>query len=282
MDLALVSYNLLAAGAAACLPPVWLGSRLSGRWGELWPRLGLYGDLAPAGPGPRVWLQAVSVGETAVARALAEELLARCPRVELTVTASTATGLARVRRDLAGLARAAPFPLDLPWPVLAAARKIRPQVYASLETEIWPNLLACLQRRGASLLLLNGRISPRSFPRYMKLRPLIAPSLARFDRLSMISPDDARRAEAILGGPSPRVQVGGNAKYAGLVQRARPELLEEPAARLALGDSPLLTAGSVRSGEEEAVLGAFQRVLRRRPDAELAVAPRNRPTGAAW
>ncbi len=282
MTPALILYNLAAAGAALCLPPAWLGGRLAGRWRHLWPRAGLYRDLAPAPPGPRVWLQAVSLGEVAVARALARELLAAEPRVRITVTSSTATGLARARRSLAGLARVAPFPLDLPWPVLAAAAKIRPHVYASLETELWPNLLAWLDRRGTSLLLLNGRISPRSYPRYRRVRSLVAATLGRFRYLSMISEEDARRVARLLEGGRDRILVGGNAKYAGLVERARPRLLREPAARLGLGSRPLLVAGSVRSGEEEAVLGAFCRVLAQGGQALLAAVPRHPERAPRW
>lgn len=57
-----------------------------------------------------------------------------------------------------------PFPLEAPWAVAGAWQRVRPQVYASLETELWPNFLAWLDRGGCELLLLNGRISPRSFP----------------------------------------------------------------------------------------------------------------------
>ncbi len=282
MTPALILYNLMAAGATLCLPPAWLAGNLAGRWQHLWPRAGLYRDLAPAPAGPRVWLQAVSVGEVAVARALAREILAAEPRVQITVTSSTDTGLARARRSLAGLARVAPFPLDLPWPVMAAAAKIRPHVYASLETELWPNLLAWLDRRGVSLLLLNGRVSPRSYPRYRRVRSLVAATLGRFKYLSMISEDDARRIGHLLDGGQGRVLVGGNAKYAGLVQRARPGLLQEPAARLNLGGRPLLVAGSVRSGEEDAVLGAFARVLAQGKEAVLAAVPRHVERAPRW
>ncbi|MCF8042239.1 MAG: hypothetical protein K9K36_13685 [Desulfarculaceae bacterium] len=281
MHKSLIAYNLALGLAGTSLPGLWLGSRLARSWGEFWPRLGLYRDLPPAGNGPRVWLQAVSVGEVAVAMAVAEELWARRPEIELSISSSTAKGLERAAELFAGRAKVLPFPLEAPWAVAGAWQKVRPQVYASLETELWPNFLAWLDNRGCDLLLLNGRISPRSFPRYMKARPFVAGCLERFSLLSMIGPEDAKRAKA-LGAPPERVRVEGNAKYAGLAQRVAALDPEHLAQRLALGGAPLLVAGSVRTGEEQVVLGAFKQVLQGHPEAVLAVAPRHVEKSPRW
>ncbi|MFH1034281.1 MAG: glycosyltransferase N-terminal domain-containing protein [Pseudomonadota bacterium] len=281
MDPGLVMYNLALGLAGGLLPVARLGLGLAGRWDAIGPRLGLYRDLAPAGAGPRVWLQAVSVGEMSVAAAVARELWRLAPRVELTVSASTVKGLERASQVLGTQAAVAPFPLEAPWAVAAAWQRARPQVYASLETEIWPNQLAYFAHRGTALLLLNGRLSPRSFPRYQKVRPLVAGALRRFSVLSMIGPDDAMRAVA-LGAPPARVRVDGNAKYAGLLERANPRALAGLEEVLNLAGRPLVVAGSVRSGEEEPVLGAFQALLAAHPRAVLAVAPRHVERASRW
>jgi 3-deoxy-D-manno-octulosonic-acid transferase len=280
MDLSLAAYNLALGLAGPAWPGLALGARLAGRWAQVGPRCGLYRDLARE-DGPGVWLQAVSVGEVAVASAVAEELLDARPGLRLTVTSSTEKGLETARRVLGQKAAVAPFPLDLPWAVMAAASRIKPTVYASLETEIWPNLLGWLHRQGVQMLLLNGRLSPRSFPRYRKVRWLVEPALRRFAALSMIGPDDAARVIA-LGADPARVRVDGNAKYAGLLQRAKPEMLDRPAQLLALMGAPLLVAGSVRSGEEGPVLGALAKARERHPSAVLAVAPRHVENSGKW
>jgi len=281
MDQSLILYNLALGLGCAALPPLWLGARLGRRYAEVWPRLGLYRHTPEPGPGPRVWLQAVSVGEVAVARAVAERLWELRPDVKLIVSSSTAKGLERAAELFAGRALVAPFPLDMPWAAAAAVARLRPQVYASLETEIWPNLLALLRRSGAGVLLLNGRFSERSFPGYRRFRWLIAPALARFDHLSMIGPADAQRAVA-LGAPAARVSVDGNAKYAGLLERAQASDPAEAAALLKLDGAPLLVAGSMRGGEEAVVMEAFAKVRARFPRAVLAVAPRHLERGRAW
>ena len=282
MDISLILYNLMVLGLSGLLPVLWAAGRSTGRFADLLPRLGLYRDLAPAPcQGPRVWLQAVSVGEVGVAKAIAGELLRICPRVELTVTSSTAKGLETARESLQGMARVAVFPLDAPWSVIAAAAKIRPQVYVSLETELWPNLFAWLKSRGCELLLLNGRVSQRSFPRYARLKGLLGSTLHRLSVLSMISPLDAERITR-LGADPARVRVDGNAKFAGLMQKVDKKGLAVPAALLNLRRAPLLAAGSGRSGEEAPVLAAFAKVLEHHPDAVLAAAPRHVERSHRW
>ena len=105
--------------------------------------------------------------------------------------------------------------------------------------------------------------------------------MRRFDKLSMITRLDAERALA-LGADRAGLRVDGNAKYAGLIQRADPEAAEGLRARLNLGQAPLLVAGSVRSGEEEPVLGAFAQLLQSHPQAVLAAVPRHVEKSPRW
>ncbi|MFH1058169.1 MAG: hypothetical protein V1797_05740, partial [Pseudomonadota bacterium] len=93
--------------------------------------------------------------------------------------------------------------------------------------------------------------------------------------------EDAQRA-ILLGADRQRVRVDGNAKYAGLIDKARPALTAAPAARLALNEAPLLVAGSVRTGEEAPLLEAFGQVLASHPEAVLAVAPRHVERAPRW
>ena len=281
MDAGLLLYNGLVLGASAALPFVWLAGRITGRYAELWPRLGRYSDLPPAGPEPRVWLQAVSVGEVGVARAIADELFKKVPQASLTITTSTEKGLEEAKKVFAVDAVVAPFPLDAPWAVAAAVQKIKPQVYASLETELWPNVFARAEKAGAEVMLLNGRISPRSHPGYLRARPLLASTVRRIRVCSMISPADAKRIKE-LGADPKRVRIDGNAKYAGLSGKVNDRLLDFPAGKLALARAPMIVAGSVRTGEEAPVLAAFSRVLHRHPRAVLAAVPRHVEKAPRW
>ncbi len=218
------------------------------------------------------------MGEVRVAKAIANALCEQGYKRKLTVTSSTPHGLQKARQELGLSAQVVPFPMDFIWAAKGAAQRIRPKVYVSLETEIWPNLLLSLYKQKTNILMLNGRISARSFPRYQKIRPLIDACLRFFTCFSMISEMDAERIIA-LGADPKKVRVDGNAKYTYLHQHA---LTTDPVLekRLNLNGRPLLVAGSVRGGEEEAVLRAFASA--RGHGAVLLIAPRHVRKAGKW
>jgi len=161
------------------------------------------------------------------------------------------------------------FPFDLAGPVEKALAAVNPGIVLLTETEIWPLFLERAAARGIPAVLVNGRVSDRSFRRYSAVRSFLEMSLRRVSLFAMQSAEDAARIEA-LGAPSDRVQVTGNVKY---------DLAEAPpfpdAARLreAASGRPVLVAASTAEGEEEAVLAAW-RSLEAGVRPLLALAPR--------
>lgn len=226
-------------------------------------------------------MQAVSVGEVQVAQAIANALWEAGYGLNLTISSSTPQGLHLAQQSLGVKAQVMPFPLDFMWAVKSAAQRIRPRVYVSLETEIWPNLLCALYQQNTKILMLNGRISARSFPRYRKIKPLVSACLSFYSCFSMISQEDAERIAA-LGADPKKISVGGNAKYSYLSQRAKNADIGDIKTRLNLSGKKLVIAGSVRSGEEDAVLEGFKRVLLNEPDTIMLVAPRHVKRSANW
>ena len=85
------------------------------------------------------------------------------------------------------------FPFDLPLFVNRTLRLVRPRLFIMMETEIWPNLLRACRERGVKTMLVNGRISSRSYPRYRLARPFFRRVLADVDRFCMQSDESARR-----------------------------------------------------------------------------------------
>jgi 3-deoxy-D-manno-octulosonic-acid transferase len=234
------------------------------------------GGITPfnAGAPPPLWVQAVSVGEVQVARRLLEELRPAAEEVPVLLTSTTSAG-----RRLAGLqlpvgSRAGFFPLDLPPVAERSMRRIHPRALILVETEIWPNLIQECSRRRVPVILANGRISDRSFPRYRMVRSLIAPALRSVDLLCMQSEEDAERIRN-LGAPPERIKITGNIKW------DFPEIQASPGdVRRELGlpeEAPLLVAGSTGEGEEEIVLRAWQEARERFPELRLVLAPRHPP-----
>src|SRR5262249_29678818 len=201
-----------------------------------WPFVGLRRTSVPAGvayekhPGARrqrlgslpiafnvdgdesIWIPAVSVGEALTARALAADLKARYPRLRLFLSTTTIAGQQVARRSVQDVDAVFYFPFDWTFIVRRTLGLVNPRVFIMMEPEIWPNLLRVCQERGIKTIMINGRISSRSYPRYRLIRPFFRRVLANVDRFCMQSEESARRVTD-LGAPAARVTVTGSLKF---------------------------------------------------------------------
>jgi len=220
-----------------------------------------------------LWVHAVSVGEVIAAAPLVTALRARFPDVPLLVSTVTETGQATARAKMAADAYLY-FPLDYPWVVHHVIEAVEPRLFLMIETEIWPNFLRHLHRRGIPALLVNGRISPRSFRGYRRLRPFMRQVLGSVASLSMQTRVDAARIIG-MGAEPGRVYVTGNIKYD--LPLTPLSLAEEQALRadLGIGEAPVFMAGSTHRGEEEIVLQAYLQARAQVPALRLLLAPRH-------
>lgn len=224
---------------------------------------------------PRIWVHAVSVGEVTAAAPIITSLRAACPGASIVLSTSTETGQEMARRVAGDADLHFYYPLDLPWVVRKVMGHVRPDVFVLLESEFWPNLIDQCWGRGTPVVLVNGRISPRSFHRYRMSRFFWKGVLGSMDHLGMISLVDAERIRA-FGGPPERITVEGNAKFDGLAARVSPSLREEAGRKLQIGaETPVFVAGSTHRGEETAVLEAYSRIVGEFPGMVLALVPRH-------
>lgn len=226
-----------------------------------------------AGAVPPVWLHAVSVGEVMAATPLARELTGRRPDLPLLLSTVTDTGR-RVAEQRLPAKQFVFFPLDFGWAVGRALDRLRPRLVLLTETELWPNFLAACAGRGIPVVVINGRISPRSFPRYRLVRGWFGRVLSDVRLFCMQSTQDAERI-LLLGAPADRVRVVGNLKYDLPILGPAPDVAGVRA-RLALPpDRRLIVAGSTHRGEDEVLLQAFLDLRRSREDLCLLLAPRH-------
>jgi 3-deoxy-D-manno-octulosonic-acid transferase len=226
-----------------------------------------------AGSTSPIWLHAVSVGEVMAAAPLAQELGVRRPDLPLLASTVTDTGRGVAEKRLAAQ-QYVYFPLDFAWAVRPVLRRLRPRIVLLTETELWPNFIRACGMRAIPVVLVNGRISPRSFPRYRRVQGLFARVLQGIHLFCMQTPEDAMRILE-LGAPKERVRIVGNLKF-DLAEADHPE--DGSTVRDLLGLPPLrpvLVAGSTHRGEEVQVLEAFQVVRRSIPDLTLLLAPRH-------
>jgi 3-deoxy-D-manno-octulosonic-acid transferase len=227
---------------------------------------------------PSIWIHAVSVGEVLTARALISDLKRRYPSFRIFLSTTTLGGQQVARRNVQDIDAVFYFPFDLSFIVRRTLRLVKPRLFLMMETEIWPNLLRECKKQGVATMMVNGRISARSYPRYRLGRAFFRRVLLDVDRFCMQSEESARRLIDI-GAEASRVSVTGSLKFDALDMpgaptpgRGRDRVLRY--FRITSG-RPVIVAGSTMRGEEEAVLQAFRRLRSNHGNPLLVLAPRN-------
>jgi 3-deoxy-D-manno-octulosonic-acid transferase len=234
-------------------------------WGE---RLGRWPVLGAPRP---LWIHGASVGEIRAASPLLSRLRSRGVRLLVTSTSPSGRAAAADEAGEGGTARL--LPLDLAPLVRRAVRAGAPRALVIVETELWPALLLEAARAGVPALLVNARVSDRTFPRYRRVRRWVAPLLSSFAAIQAQSAEDARRFLE-LGAPAAQVSVGGNLKFdLPPPNPADPEVAALRRARA--GGWHVLVGGSTHPGEEEALLVAARALADRGVRVGLVLAPRH-------
>ncbi len=230
-----------------------------------------------------IWVHAVSVGEVIAVLRLIAALDKQRPKARVLLSTTTRTGQ-QIARARLGADRVFYCPLDLAWSVGAWLRALQPSLLVLVETEFWPGLLSGCFRRGIPVMVVNARISDRSWPRYRRLRALWRPFLRRLSAVLAQSEQDAVRLRA-LGCAT--TEATGNLKYdlkadaeAEIVSVLRAGSLKTCESRdgrpgAIMSGSRWLVAGSTLDGEEQALIAAWPRVRAVHGDLLLLLAPRH-------
>jgi 3-deoxy-D-manno-octulosonic-acid transferase len=273
-------YSLLTLALFVGVSPYFLyqAIRYQKYIGSLRQRLGFLPISFNIDADESIWIHAVSVGEALTARALAADLKSRYPRLRLFLSTTTMAGQQAAKGGFSNIDGLFYFPFDWTFIVRRTLGIVRPRLFIMMETEIWPNLLRECRRRGVKTVLINGRISSRSYPRYRLVRPFFRRVLADVDRFCMQSEESVRRL-VDLGASADRISVTGSLKFDSLelpsaTPHGRPRervlrFFRVPPHRT------VVIAGSTMRGEEAAVLRAFARVKEAQPSALLVLAPRH-------
>src|SRR5437899_5686547 len=260
-----LAYSVLTLAAFILASPyfIYQAIRYKKYVGSLRERLGYLPISFSVDGEESIWIHAVSVGEALTARALVADLKARYPRLRLFLSTTTIAGQQVARRSLQHVDAVFYFPFDWASIVRRTLNIVRPRVFIMMETEIWPNLLRVCRARGVKTVVINGRISSRSYPRYRLIKPFFRRVLADVDRFCMQSEESARRLIDLGADPS-HVTVTGSLKFDSL-ELPTPIGHSKPRERVLrfFRVSPqrtVIVAGSTLKGEEAAVLRAFARM----------------------
>ncbi len=249
----------------AFLRLLWRSRRLPAyrqHWGE---RLGRYARQAHR---PVIWLHAVSVGEARAAGLLIQHIRQQYPGHQVVLTHMTPTGRQTAPELIGNDVIRCYLPFDLPFAVQRFLDHFNPRLGLLLETEIWPHLILACDQRHIPLLLVNARLSEKSFRRYQRHQPLAGNILGRLPLIAPQTDQDAQRFAA-LG--ARHLQVAGNLKFdapaspsAALVHHLHSLLEQHPRRWL---------AASTRPGEEALLLDLLPRLDL--PDTLLMLVPRH-------
>lgn len=230
----------------------------------------------PRPAGPLAWLHAASVGEAISVLCLIERLRRDRPGLALLVTTGTVTSAAIMADRLPPDVLHQYAPADHPLWVRRFLDHWRPDLALWVESEFWPNLLRAIAARGVPLVLVNARISPRSYAGWMRLPRTIARLLGCFALCLAQSTADGDKLRALGAG---NVRVPGNLKFA--ADALPVDAAELDRMRALLGARPVWTAISTHPGEEEAVAASHRSIAARHPGLLTVIVPRHPGRGAA-
>ncbi len=218
-------------------------------------RLGLRLPRLPVRQGPVIWIHALSVGEVTSALPLVKGIRESISPAQIVFTATTRSGKELAERLIAPHIDLVLFsPLDFPCAVRRYLDAIRPSCFILVETDFWPNWLRQLRQRQIPAMLVNGRISEKSFTLYRRVAFFFRPMFRCFSLLSMQTAQDRDKMLA-LGIPAERLVCFGNLKYDLPARQAAP-----PDLAAAHDHRPVWVCGSTHPGEEELIFAAFKKL----------------------
>ncbi len=277
-------YNgLFAVAYLAMLPSFLLRMKRRGGYrARMGDRFGRYpADIAARLPAPQspIWLHAVSVGEVQVAVQLMRALRERDRSIRFVFSTTSSTGWKTAERELARLAAdglgndgdvLVYNPLDFNGCVRRALDRINPRAVILTETEIWPNFIRAVRRRGIPLYLVNARISDHSAPRYRALRWFFGEVFRAFTKIYAQSDLDAQR---LVDAGADRAQIAVTGSFKFDVAHRNPAKERELAAWV--GASSILLGGSTWPGEDDVLLGIYADLVKTHSEVALVIAPRH-------
>jgi 3-deoxy-D-manno-octulosonic-acid transferase len=220
-----------------------------------------------------IWLHAVSVGEVNAAKTIIKELETRFSDFEIIISTTTDTGFARATNLFNQDHQVFYFPFDFSWAMHRAFCNIRPAICLLMELEVWPNFISLAQRLDVPVVVVNGRISDKSFSGYKRIRPFAGKIFGKINLILSQTDEYAQRFREIGAG---NVIVTGSLKYDTAQITDKVEGTDALAAQLNISSERVWVAGGTGPGEEKILLDVFKRLKQsvQFEDLRLVIVPR--------
>lgn len=262
--------------SALTLASPWLALRAArtGRYRDGWAER-LLGHVPQLEPGQTaIWVHGVSLGEMQLLRPLVERLNAAQTKHLVVISTATKTGMQVARKSLPQF-KSFYCPLDFTWAIAAALDRLHPTLIVLGELEVWPNLISMATARRIPVVVVNGRLSDRSYRGYRRFSWLLGRA---FRQLKLVAAQDQGTADRFLGlGVLPqRVHVSGSLKFDNVISdRQHPEVLRLRRMVGLTNEHRVIVVGSTQDPEEQAAVNAVKGLLEKFPKVKLIVVPRH-------
>ncbi len=247
-----------------------------------------FGKISRDNPGKKcIWIHAVSVGEVNAAKTVIQELKKRFINYDIVISTTTDTGQARAQALFGSKYKIMYFPFDFSWVMRRAFRNINPAICLLMELEVWPNFVDIAKKLNVPVVIVNGRVSDRSFSRYSKIKPIVKNVFAKID-LALVQTEEYADRFKQIGVPEKNVIVTGSLKYdtAQITDKVEgSDLLAEQLNRVGwavpansqngVHSTPYIwVAGATGPGEEEIILDVYKQLHETFNELHLVIVPR--------
>lgn len=267
-------YNfLLTLLLLATIPYFLLRSLISRPFRKSLPeRLGFFQSTPFKKP---IWVHAASVGEVFCSIPLLKKIKKELPHSKILLTTMTSTGNETAKLHVSEADQILFVPIDHPFIIRRTAKKIQPSLLLIAETELWPNLLRFCGKRRIPIVLFNGRVSEKSFRRYLLFKFFFKQCLKYISLFLMQTEEDQERVIQ-MGVESEKTKVEGNLKFEQTFPSFAQKATDEMAKAFGFhGQEKILVAGSTHAGEEEILVSLYKELKMIEPHLVLVLAPRH-------
>ena len=233
-----------------------------------------FGKISRRNPEKKcIWIHAVSVGEVNAAMTIVRELEERFGDFEIVISTTTDTGFARATNLFSREHKVFYFPFDFSWAMHRAFGNIRPAICLLMELEIWPNFISTAKRSGVPVVVVNGRISDKSYAGYKRIKPFTSKIFGKISLVLAQTDQYARRFREIGAG---NVIVTNSLKYDTAQITDKVDGADALAAQLNIGGERLWVVGGTGPGEEQIILDVFKNLKQsgQFEDLRLVIVPR--------
>ncbi len=228
-------------------------------------------------PGPKSgipsWMHALSLRQILIILTLVKRLV--LSGHEVCLSSTTRSGIQAAREKIPPGVKIVPFPLDLPFSVRKITESIEPDLFVLVETDIWPNLLAFFNKKRVPAILVNAKVSARSYTRFRLVKWWWKRVLNFFSIIAAQTESDSQRMLS-LGADPDRVFLTGNIKFDSPRPITGPAIRQKLLVETGLPPGTWIVGGSTHEGEDEVLLDILARLHLEFPDLRLLLAPRNR------